>query len=249
MLPLERAVPTGDAGAASQTADLAYGWLKIPPRCLLDHPNAETTLNHLISGFENFEKRINYSFENKAYLLQAFTHASYHYNTITGQTSQCCSIISPLSWVGSIFGRNWRWNPIVVYSALPSDCYQRLEFLGDAILDYLITKHLYEDPRQHSPGVLTDLRSALVNNTIFASLAVKYDYHKYFKAISPELFHVIDDFVQFQLEKDEMQGMDSEVRILLPVQFHGARKCHCGSTQNTVHHYILYKMYKIKISL
>ena len=92
-----------------------------------------------------------------------------------------------------------------------SDCYQRLEFLGDAILDYLITKHLYEDPRQHSPGVLTDLRSALVNNTIFASLAVKYDYHKYFKAISPELFQVIDDFVQFQLEKNEMQGMDSEV--------------------------------------
>lgn len=91
------------------------------------------------------------------------------------------------------------------------DCYQRLEFLGDAILDYLITKHLYEDPRQHSPGVLTDLRSALVNNTIFASLAVKYDYHKYFKAVSPELFHVIDDFVQFQLEKNEMQGMDSEV--------------------------------------
>lgn len=95
--------------------------------------------------------------------------------------------------------------------APPSDCYQRLEFLGDAILDYLITKHLYEDPRQHSPGVLTDLRSALVNNTIFASLAVKYEYHKYFKAVSPELFHVIDDFVQFQLEKNEMQGMDSEV--------------------------------------
>ncbi|XP_058470641.1 endoribonuclease Dicer [Solea solea] len=155
--------------------DLCYGWLKIPPRCMLAHPDAERTHNHLISGFENFERKINYTFQNKAYLLQAFTHASYHYNTIT-------------------------------------DCYQRLEFLGDAILDYLITKHLYEDPRQHSPGVLTDLRSALVNNTIFASLAVKYDYHKYFKAISPELFRVIDDFVQFQLEKDEMQGMDSELR-------------------------------------
>ncbi|KAM6200906.1 endoribonuclease Dicer [Rhynchocyon petersi] len=155
--------------------DLEYGFLEIPPRCMFDHPDAEKTLSHLISGFENFEKKINYSFKNKAYLLQAFTHASYHYNTIT-------------------------------------DCYQRLEFLGDAILDYLITKHLYEDPRQHSPGVLTDLRSALVNNTIFASLAVKYDYHKYFKAVSPELFHVIDDFVQFQLEKNEMQGMDSELR-------------------------------------
>ncbi|XP_034623922.1 endoribonuclease Dicer [Trachemys scripta elegans] len=155
--------------------EMEYGCLKIPPRCMFDHPDAEKTLNHLISGFENFEKKINYSFKNKAYLLQAFTHASYHYNTIT-------------------------------------DCYQRLEFLGDAILDYLITKHLYEDPRQHSPGVLTDLRSALVNNTIFASLAVKYDYHKYFKAVSPELFHVIDDFVQFQMEKNEMQGMDSELR-------------------------------------
>ncbi|CAL8300555.1 unnamed protein product [Boreogadus saida] len=161
--------------AVAAAPDLGYGWLKIPPRSMLDHPDAERTLNHLISGFENFEAKINYTFQNKAYLLQAFTHASYHYNTVT-------------------------------------DCYQRLEFLGDAILDYLITKHLYEDPRQHSPGVLTDLRSALVNNTIFASLAVKYDYHKYFKAISPELFHVIDDFVQFQLEKNEMQGMDSELR-------------------------------------
>lgn len=114
----------------------------------------------------------------------------------------------------ALTAKNW-WTFVVNFS-LSSDCYQRLEFLGDAILDYLITKHLYEDPRQHSPGVLTDLRSALVNNTIFASLAVKYDYHKYFKAISPELFHVIDDFVQFQLEKDEMQGMDSEVRLSPP---------------------------------
>ncbi|XP_027015698.2 endoribonuclease Dicer [Tachysurus fulvidraco] len=163
-----------DTGRGSAVED-EYGWLQIPARCMFEHPGAQRTLDHLISGFENFEKKINYVFKNKAYLLQAFTHASYHYNTIT-------------------------------------DCYQRLEFLGDAILDYLITKHLYEDPRQHSPGVLTDLRSALVNNTIFASLAVKYDYHKYFKAISPELFHVIDDFVQFQLEKNEMQGMDSELR-------------------------------------
>ncbi|XP_055989305.1 endoribonuclease Dicer isoform X1 [Sorex fumeus] len=172
---LPRAPAAGGAPRPALWKDLEYGCLKIPPRCMFDHPDADRTLLQLISGFSNFERKINYRFKNKAYLLQAFTHASYHYNTIT-------------------------------------DCYQRLEFLGDAILDYLITKHLYEDPRQHSPGVLTDLRSALVNNTIFASLAVKYDYHKYFKAVSPELFHVIDDFVQFQLEKNEMQGMDSELR-------------------------------------
>nr|XP_033809161.1 endoribonuclease Dicer [Geotrypetes seraphini] len=63
--------------------DMEYGSLKIPPRCMFDHPDAEKTLSHLISGFENFEEKISYRFKNKAYLLQAFTHASYHYNTIT----------------------------------------------------------------------------------------------------------------------------------------------------------------------
>ncbi|XP_043278022.1 endoribonuclease Dcr-1 isoform X2 [Venturia canescens] len=81
-----------------------------------------------------------------------------------------------------------------------TDCYQRLEFLGDAVLDYLITRHLYEDSRQHSPGALTDLRSALVNNTIFASLAVRCGFHKYFRHLSPGLNVVIDRFVRIQEE-------------------------------------------------
>ncbi|VVC42037.1 PAZ domain,Helicase, C-terminal,Ribonuclease III domain,P-loop containing nucleoside triphosphate [Cinara cedri] len=81
-----------------------------------------------------------------------------------------------------------------------TDCYQRLEFLGDAVLDYLITRHLYEDKRQHSPGALTDLRSALVNNTIFASLAVRNGFHKYFKHLSPGLSEVVSRFVTIQEE-------------------------------------------------
>lgn len=81
-----------------------------------------------------------------------------------------------------------------------TDCYQRLEFLGDAVLDYLITRHLYEDWRQHSPGALTDLRSALVNNTIFASLAVKFGFHQFFRHLSPGLNEVIDRFVRIQEE-------------------------------------------------
>lgn len=36
--------------------------------------------------------------------------------------------------------------------------FQRLEFLGDAVLDYMITRFLYEHEKQYSPGVLTDLR-------------------------------------------------------------------------------------------
>nr|XP_023016629.1 endoribonuclease Dcr-1 [Leptinotarsa decemlineata] len=81
-----------------------------------------------------------------------------------------------------------------------TDCYQRLEFLGDAVLDYLITRHLYEDPRMHSPGALTDLRSALVNNTIFASLAVRNNFHKYFRHLSPGLNEVVERFIRLQEE-------------------------------------------------
>ena len=95
--------------------------------------------------------------------------------------------------------------------------YCRLEFLGDAILDYVITRHLYEDSDKYSPGVLTDLRSALVNNNIFAALAVKWDFHKYFKAISPVLFNVIEKFVARQKEKEDEIDLEDEEVFLLPV--------------------------------
>lgn len=114
---------------------------------------------YFANNLDKFEKDINYTFKDKAYLVQAFTHNSFYENHVT-------------------------------------DCHQRLEFLGDALLDYLITRYLFEDPRCHSPGTLTDLRSALVNNTFFASLAVKYKFHKYLKYISDELFNVIDGFVK-----------------------------------------------------
>ncbi|XP_075228010.1 endoribonuclease Dcr-1 isoform X2 [Lycorma delicatula] len=85
-----------------------------------------------------------------------------------------------------------------------TDCYQRLEFLGDAVLDYLITRHLYEDKRQHCPGALTDLRSALVNNTIFASLAVRHGFHKFFRHLSPGLAEVVERFVRIQEENNHV---------------------------------------------
>lgn len=88
----------------------------------------------------------------------------------------------------------------------------RLEFLGDAILDYVITRHLYEDSQRYSPGILTDLRSALVNNNIFAALAVKWDFHKFFKAISPSLFIVIDKFVVRQKEREDQIDEIEEVK-------------------------------------
>jgi len=151
--------------------DPIWHWLPTPKSPLLlplddtcsneeNERKAKYKLNQLYLGhsLNIFEDKLGYSFRDKAYLVQAFTHNSYYENQVT-------------------------------------DCYQRLEFLGDAVLDYLITRYLYEDPAGHSPGTLTDLRSALVNNTFFASLSVKYEFYKYLKMLSFDLFRVVNAFV------------------------------------------------------
>ena len=85
--------------------------------------------------------------------------------------------------------------------------YQRLEFLGDAILDFLVTLHIYNKCESKlQPGDLTDLRSALVNNNIFAVIAVENDYHKYLKEYSPELFNAIRHFVTVACEHQQNLG-------------------------------------------
>ncbi|CAI5446305.1 unnamed protein product [Caenorhabditis angaria] len=127
--------------------------------------------------FVQLEEKIRYRFKNRAYLVQAFTHASYINNRVTG-------------------------------------CYQRLEFLGDAVLDYMITRYLFEDVRQYSPGVLTDLRSALVNNTIFASLAVKFDFQKHFIAMCPGLHHMIEKFVKLCSERNFDTNFNAEMYMV-----------------------------------
>ncbi|KAH9301174.1 hypothetical protein KI387_012757, partial [Taxus chinensis] len=75
-------------------------------------------------------------------------------------------------------------------------CYQRLEFLGDAVLDFLITKHLFEAHPDLTPGILTDLRSAAVNNESFAYVAVKHNLQQYLRHRSGVLLGQITKFVR-----------------------------------------------------
>lgn len=152
--------PLPNKNDSEVTREDFLNWPPEPPSVIVGEiPNVEECLNQLTGGLDRFERVINYKFKNRALLLQAFTHPSYHYNEIT-------------------------------------DCYQRLEFLGDAVLDFLITRQLFEDPHDLSPGSLTDLRSALVNNIYFASLAVKYEYHKHIRMLAPHLFGLMKNFLE-----------------------------------------------------
>lgn len=78
-------------------------------------------------------------------------------------------------------------------------CYQRLEFLGDSVLDYVITTHLYHKYPGMSPGLLTDLRSASVNNDCYAQSAVKAGLHKHILHASQELHkHIVATVHNFE---------------------------------------------------
>ena len=76
-----------------------------------------------------------------------------------------------------------------------TDCYQRLEFLGDAVLDYLVTCHIYSTFPDYGPGDISNMRAALVNNVTFAELSVKLELHRPLLHSSPSLFKQIQDYI------------------------------------------------------
>ncbi|KAI3822542.1 hypothetical protein L1987_10133 [Smallanthus sonchifolius] len=76
-------------------------------------------------------------------------------------------------------------------------CYERLEFLGDSVLDLLITRHLFNKHNDIDRGELTDLRSASVNNENFAYAAVRRNLHLFLQYCSGYLETQISDYVKF----------------------------------------------------
>jgi endoribonuclease Dicer len=84
---------------------------------------------------------------------------------------------------------------------------QRLEFLGDAVLDFLLTRHLFTSHPTSTPGLLTSLRSASVNNERFARVAVKLKLHSYLRHGSGLLLHQIEEFAKsFEAAGDDQKN-------------------------------------------
>ncbi len=79
---------------------------------------------------------------------------------------------------------------------------ERLEFLGDAILDYLVTAHLCCDPSRQ-PGAITNLRSNLVNNNTFARIAVAAGLHTELQYSSPRVMQKIEEYVTHHQAMEE----------------------------------------------
>jgi len=90
-------ISSEDVSQASTCGVEGPGCLPVPSSPLLRYAdNADELLQFHLSGYEAFERHIEYKFHDRSYLLQAFTHASYHYNEITDCYQRyiwCCVVI------------------------------------------------------------------------------------------------------------------------------------------------------------
>ncbi|XP_051207375.1 endoribonuclease Dicer homolog 2a isoform X2 [Lolium perenne] len=75
-------------------------------------------------------------------------------------------------------------------------CYQRLEFLGDAVLDHLFTIYYYNHYPECTPELLTNLRSASVNNCCYAHAAAKAGLNKHILHMSSELHKRMANYLE-----------------------------------------------------
>ncbi|KAM7345951.1 endoribonuclease Dcr-2 [Cochliomyia hominivorax] len=130
---------------------------------------------HLLN-YEYLEKNLNYTFRDRAYLLQALTHPSYPTNRVTG-------------------------------------CYQELEFIGDAILDMLVTSYIFEKNEHMNPGKMTDLRMALVNNITLGCICVRHKFHLFLLYENSILSEAIKIFADFQ--QTQNNRVTDQVKILM----------------------------------
>eukprot|EP00803_Ostreobium_quekettii_P002896 evm.model.scf_898EXC.5 EVM.evm.TU.scf_898EXC.5 scf_898EXC:44547-57562(-) len=79
-------------------------------------------------------------------------------------------------------------------------CYQRLEYLGDAVLDILVTRYMFHKYGDSNPGQLTHLRQAAVNNERLGLCAVKLGLQRFILHFSSYLQAHISEFVN-QVER------------------------------------------------
>ncbi|KAI9848483.1 MAG: Dicer-like protein 1 [Thelocarpon superellum] len=84
-------------------------------------------------------------------------------------------------------------------------CYQRLEFLGDALLDMACVNFLYYRFPDRDPQWLTEHKMAMVSNRFLGALCVRLGFHKHLRYNSSALERQIRDYVT-EIQEAEMQA-------------------------------------------
>lgn len=77
-----------------------------------------------------------------------------------------------------------------------SSSYQRLEFLGDALLGFLMTEFLYDWTPSLSSGDISHWKSFYVSNEFLSVVAVRFDIMSHIRHYSTQLQHGLEEYVR-----------------------------------------------------
>ena len=152
-----------------------------------------------MKDFANLEKNLGYEFKDKALLKEALTHkstvsfAKFNKSLNSKDTKNSAknekdltknSAQNETSAKNSSQNKSAEFSPSQNKTApkppkIHSRNNERLEFLGDAVLDLIVGEFLFFKFAHHSEGELSKLRAALVNEKSFAKIALNLELGKY----------------------------------------------------------------------
>lgn len=100
-----------------------------------------------------------------------------------------------------------------------STTYDRLEFLGDGILDFNVAWYIFKAYPNLSPGGLSLLKAAMVSNSTLAVVAVDSGLYKHMRCSSKEMNSSITLYAQKILALRDQEYRDAEAEGRLPNQY------------------------------
>ncbi|GJJ77797.1 endoribonuclease Dicer [Entomortierella parvispora] len=136
-----------------------------------------------------------------------------------GPSSLAAGSMGDLSKIETTIGYRFK-NRLLLEEALThaswprprTPCYQRLEFLGDSILDMLVAHHWVARYPVSGPGMIHEIKSASVNNQILGVLCVELGLHRHIMHASSSLASDIGSAVgMIQEAKDDAKDENKEL--------------------------------------
>ncbi|KAH9938657.1 ribonuclease III domain-containing protein [Fomitopsis serialis] len=93
--------------------------------------------------------------------------------------------------------------------------YERLEFVGDAILDFLVARFVYDSYPTLAPAGLTLLKSAMISNETLAAFCVDVGLYHSFRHASPDVGAAISAYVDKveKAKRDEYASAEQDGRL------------------------------------
>ncbi|KAJ7499006.1 hypothetical protein FB451DRAFT_1203918 [Mycena latifolia] len=80
-------------------------------------------------------------------------------------------------------------------SAAERVSYERLEFIGDAILDFLVIRYIFERDSKLTPGGLTLLKGAMVSNSALAAVCISSGLYKHL-LLAARISHTVNEYIE-----------------------------------------------------